>query len=143
MQLLANEMDTNIETSQISDHQQITEGNCHNFRTLSLLIFCLHVATIFIGVCNWCGHIKNLLEGKKFCHKCSLVGRECRYCHRPMPERFYTLHKTRCNSCYKKHQKLNDKRRHAAAKKKQKKIDLRKQLLQHQTQLNYEKHTPK
>ena len=136
-------MDTNIENSKISDHQQIIEGNCHNFRTLSLLVICLHVATIFIGVCNWCGHIKNLLEGKKFCHKCSLVGRECRYCHRPMPERFYTLHKTRCNSCYKKHQKLNDKRRHAAAKKKQKNIDLRKQLLQHQTQLNYEKHASK
>ena len=61
--------------------------------------------------CNWCCQVKRLLATKKFCMKCSLQGKECRYCHRPMPERFYTLSENVCNSCFKKHEKQKRKRR--------------------------------
>ena len=65
----------------------------------------------FIGKCNWCGKQVELLLGKKFCYKCSLNGKECRYCHRPMPMRFYILHENRCNACFKKHEKQKQKRK--------------------------------
>jgi len=51
------------------------------------------------GVCNWCGHHKVLRVGKKFCESCGKVGRECGWCHRPLPERFYGKSLDVCDSC--------------------------------------------
>ncbi|XP_069109117.1 uncharacterized protein [Argopecten irradians] len=36
--------------------------------------------------CNWCMKHKDLLPGKKFCQQCGEQGRECKWCHRPLPE---------------------------------------------------------
>ena len=52
-----------------------------------------------VGKCNWCGHEKELLDGKKFCESCGLNGRECNWCHRPLPERFYGKRNDVCDSC--------------------------------------------
>lgn len=68
--------------------------------------------------CNWCCQIKELLEGKKFCKKCSEGGTECAYCHRPMPDRFFTLSKRLCNACFKKHAKSNARKRQQYAERK-------------------------
>lgn len=40
--------------------------------------------------CNWCTQRKPMIPGKKFCQSCTENGRECRWCHRPLPERFYS-----------------------------------------------------
>ena len=61
--------------------------------------------------CCWCTFEKELIPGKRFCKACDEQGRECRYCHRPMPEQFYKWHHTRCNSCFKKSEKQKAKRR--------------------------------
>ena len=65
---------------------------------------------MFTGRCNWCCREKILLPSKPFCAVCSAQGRECSYCHRPMPERFYNLSSRTCNSCIRKHEKQNRKR---------------------------------
>lgn len=49
--------------------------------------------------CNWCGAFKQLLPHKKFCSTCRKIGRECRWCHRPLPERFYSKQVNVCDSC--------------------------------------------
>ena len=54
--------------------------------------------------CNWCGHNKILLANKKFCSSCSQQGRECKWCHRPLPERFYTERTDVCDRCVKRRQ---------------------------------------
>ncbi|KAK3083783.1 hypothetical protein FSP39_003181 [Pinctada imbricata] len=51
------------------------------------------------GKCNWCTQMKELLPGKKFCQSCSENGRECRWCHRPLPERFYSKRTDVCDRC--------------------------------------------
>ena len=51
------------------------------------------------GKCNWCGYDKELLENKKFCEACRSNGRECNWCHRPLPERFYGKQTDVCYSC--------------------------------------------
>ena len=61
--------------------------------------------------CVWCTQIKQLLINKIFCAKCSLNGKECAYCHRPMADRFYTLSDRICNACFRKHEKLKALRR--------------------------------
>ena len=61
--------------------------------------------------CCWCIFEKELIPGKRFCKACDEQGRECRYCHRPMPEQFYKWHHTRCNSCFKKSEKQKAKQR--------------------------------
>ena len=58
-----------------------------------------------IAKCNWCGHQKTLLPNKKFCNSCSQQGRECKWCHRPLPERFYTERTDVCDRCVKRRQK--------------------------------------
>lgn len=63
------------------------------------------------GKCIWCLVVKSLLPNKKFCEKCNSQGRECAYCHRPMPDRFFTLSPRLCNACFKKHENLKAKRR--------------------------------
>ena len=52
-----------------------------------------------VGTCIWCTQIKTLLPGKKFCKSCSDGGRECRWCHRPLPERFYSKRTDVCDRC--------------------------------------------
>ena len=66
------------------------------------------------GQCNWCGHHKQLLPGKKFCARCGAQGQECTHCHRPLPPRFYTLSNSTCNACCKKHAKQREKRKRSA-----------------------------
>jgi len=66
-----------------------------------------------LGKCNWCLHPKVLVVGKKYCAPCGEKGRECAHCHRPMPERFFTLNEKKklCNRCHKKYYKQLEKRR--------------------------------
>ena len=52
-----------------------------------------------IGTCIWCTQSKSLLPGKKFCKSCGDGGRECRWCHRPLPERFYSKRTDICDRC--------------------------------------------
>lgn len=54
------------------------------------------------GKCNWCTQQKHLLPEKKFCQMCSEAGRECRRCHRPLPERFYSQLTDVCDTCLKR-----------------------------------------
>ena len=61
------------------------------------------------GKCNWCAQYKELSSGKKFCKKCGEQGRQCPYCYRPMPDRFYTLSSRIRNSCFRKHAKQREK----------------------------------
>ena len=50
--------------------------------------------------CNWCG---NPTTGPRpYCDRCATAGRECRACHRPMPDRFYTGDNTTCIACTRK-----------------------------------------
>ena len=51
------------------------------------------------GKCIWCTKWKPLLQGKKFCRGCSKNGRECNWCHRPLPERFYSQRTDVCDAC--------------------------------------------
>ena len=55
-----------------------------------------------IAKCNWCGHDKRLLANKKFCESCAQQGRECKWCHRPLPERFYSDRTDVCDRCLKR-----------------------------------------
>lgn len=55
--------------------------------------------------CNWCGAIKPLIDGKRFCSDCARDGRECAHCHRPMPKKYYSLDESRCNACFRRHQR--------------------------------------
>ena len=66
-----------------------------------------------LGKCNWCGQMKELLGGKKFCQRCSTKGKECAHCHRPMPDKFYTLNEKKklCDRCHRKYYKQLEKRR--------------------------------
>ena len=75
------------------------------------IYFTVTEGTLILEKCNWCGKQVVLLTKKKFCYKCSLNGQECRYCHRPMPSKYFQLHATRCNSCFKKHEKQKLKRK--------------------------------
>ena len=52
-----------------------------------------------VGTCIWCTQQKPLLIGKKFCQSCGDGGRECRWCHRPLPERFYSKRTDVCDRC--------------------------------------------
>ena len=63
------------------------------------------------GKCIWCLTVRALLPGKRFCAECSAQGCECVYCHRPMPERFFTYSERLCNACFKKDAKQKAKRR--------------------------------
>ena len=51
------------------------------------------------GTCIWCTQSKVLLPNKTFCATCSQQGRECKWCHRPLPERFYSLRTDICDRC--------------------------------------------
>ena len=48
--------------------------------------------------CNWCGHTKKLVDHKPYCFDCSVNGRECRHCHRPLPERYYSRDISNCDA---------------------------------------------
>ena len=61
--------------------------------------------------CNWCRGVKPLVQGKNFCADCAVRGRECAYCHRPMPSKYYGLDFRRCNACYRKYQRQLAQRR--------------------------------
>jgi hypothetical protein len=52
-----------------------------------------------------CAQMKSLLPGKKFCQSCSENGRECRWCHRPLPERFYSKRTDVCDRCIDRHRR--------------------------------------
>ena len=69
------------------------------------------------GKCIWCLTVRSLLPGKRFCAECSAQGCECAYCHRPMPERFFTFSERLCNACFKKDAKQKAKRRSRPAQK--------------------------
>lgn len=43
--------------------------------------------------------MKVLLPGKRFCEECAKNGRECQWCHRPLPERFYSKRIDVCDTC--------------------------------------------
>ena len=62
--------------------------------------------------CNWCNMLIKLLPNKPYCAKCSRgCFRECRRCHRPLPnERYFEKDENRCNSCHEKYQKEKKKR---------------------------------
>ena len=64
-----------------------------------------------VSKCNWCCKDKQILVGKKFCYQCGCQGKECPYCHRPMPRHCWTLSEHTCNSCFRKHRKQADKRK--------------------------------
>lgn len=51
------------------------------------------------GKCNWCGLTKTRVPGKRFCIECGEKGRECKWCRKPKPERFYSTKVDVCNSC--------------------------------------------
>ncbi|XP_033757205.1 uncharacterized protein LOC117339622 [Pecten maximus] len=51
------------------------------------------------GKCIWCSRVRSLLPGKKFCKTCGDQGRECNWCHRPLPERFYGKRTDVCDGC--------------------------------------------
>ena len=55
--------------------------------------------------CNWCGQKKKLIQDKKYCDECSKHGRECKNCHRPMPEKYYSRDVFRCDACYTKRER--------------------------------------
>lgn len=55
--------------------------------------------------CNWCTKRKPLIPGKKFCQSCSENGRECRWCHRPLPERFYSKRTDVCDRYIDRHRR--------------------------------------
>ena len=55
--------------------------------------------------CNWCGHKKKLVDHKPYCFDCSVNGRDCRQCHRPLPERFYSRDINNCDACVSKREK--------------------------------------
>ena len=50
--------------------------------------------------CNWCG--SPITGPRPYCDRCATAGRECRACHRPMPDRFYTGDNTTCIACTRK-----------------------------------------
>ena len=52
-----------------------------------------------IGKCIWCTQNKALLPNKTFCATCGDQGRECNWCHRPLPERFFSLRVDICDRC--------------------------------------------
>ena len=54
--------------------------------------------------CNWCTQKKVLLPNKKFCADCDQQGRECKWCHRPLPERFYSERTDICDRCVRRRQ---------------------------------------
>ena len=54
------------------------------------------------GVCNWCAQLKSLTTGKKFCVECGKQGRECTKCHRPMPNKYFNMHQSKCDACTRK-----------------------------------------
>jgi len=61
--------------------------------------------------CNWCTQIKELMLGKPFCKQCAENGRECRWCHRPLPERFYSNRTDICDTCVSRRERnLNNQR---------------------------------
>ena len=80
-------------------------GNCKKARldavpqTLSVAISNDGARCQNQGKCNWCTQEKLLLPGKKFCHSCSLQGRECKWYHRPLPERFFSKRTDVCDRC--------------------------------------------
>ena len=80
-------------------------GNCKKARldavpqTLSVAISNDEARCQNKGKCNWCTQEKQLLPGKKFCHSCSQQGRECKWCHRPLPERFFSKRTDVCDRC--------------------------------------------
>ncbi|KAL4227055.1 transcriptional repressor [Mactra antiquata] len=57
------------------------------------------IETGITGKCIWCTRQKQLLPGKPFCNDCAKNGRECRWCHRPLPERFYSKRTDVCDTC--------------------------------------------
>jgi hypothetical protein len=59
--------------------------------------------------CNWCSGLKPLVNNKKYCADCKKnMFKECISCHRPLDNRkYFTLNKTRCNACCRKHKIVN------------------------------------
>ena len=55
--------------------------------------------------CNWCGQRKKLMSHKPYCVDCSKKGRECKQCHRPMPEKYYSRDVSVCDACCTKREK--------------------------------------
>ena len=49
--------------------------------------------------CCWCGQMKRLVDRKPYCALCKSKGKECRRCHRPMPEAYFNLSSDYCRSC--------------------------------------------
>ena len=49
---------------------------------------------------NWCG--SPTTDSRPYCARCATAGRECRACHRPIPDRFYTGDNTTCIACTRK-----------------------------------------
>ena len=68
------------------------------------------ISTESKGKCNWCTQHKPLLPGKKFCQMCSDAGRECSWCHRPLPERFYSQRTDVCDTCLNRRERWNAQR---------------------------------
>lgn len=61
-----------------------------------------------LGKCIWCTQNKALLPNKKFCATCATQGRECKWCHRPLPERFYSMKTDVCDRCVTRRQKFSN-----------------------------------
>ena len=47
--------------------------------------------------CNWCG--RATAGPSPYCARCATAGRECRTCHRPMPDRFFAAGGSVCHAC--------------------------------------------
>ena len=48
--------------------------------------------------CNWCGRA-TASGPSPYCARCATAGRECRACHRPMPDRFFATGGNVCHAC--------------------------------------------
>ena len=56
--------------------------------------------------CSQCGQKNKLIQNKKYCDECSKMGRECKHCHRPIPEKYYNWDEFLCDACYNKKEKM-------------------------------------
>ena len=60
--------------------------------------------------CNWCGQNKELILGKKL--DVFEGGRECRWCHRPLPERLYDNNSQKvCAACQRKYRNHQERKK--------------------------------
>ena len=68
-----------------------------------------------IGKCIWCAQ-NNALLPNKFSASCGDQGRECKWCRRPLPERFYSVRTDVCDRCITRRQNVLSRQQHGGVK---------------------------